>query len=158
DWAAATCSPLRVGRQPSPAVTTCSRCWRSRWSSVRTRSGGTTVRTRCPSGTPTPCGRSSSSTPSSTRAGEVDRPRVVGQREHGLMAATDTDVFATHEVLNQPPPLSGYDVFSADDALVEAVEREEAGGALDELRALGRQAGDADWQEKGRLANQNPPV
>ena len=74
------------------------------------------------------------------------------------MAATDTDVFATHEVLNQPPPLSGYDVFSADDALVEAVEREEAGGALDELRALGRQAGDADWQEKGRLANQNPPV
>ena len=37
--------------------------------------------------------------------------------------------FDTHEVINQPPPLSGYDVFRADVALVEAVEREGAAWA-----------------------------
>ncbi|HEX4867098.1 MAG TPA: isovaleryl-CoA dehydrogenase [Acidimicrobiales bacterium] len=74
------------------------------------------------------------------------------------MAAAGTDAFATHEVLNQPPPLCGHDVFGTDTALVEALAREGAGWATDELHALGRQAGDPAWQERGRLANQNPPV
>ncbi len=74
------------------------------------------------------------------------------------MAVTGTDAFTTHEVLNQPPPLCGHDVFGTDVALAEALEREGAGWAGDDLRALGRQAGDPGWQERGRQANQNPPV
>jgi putative acyl-CoA dehydrogenase len=66
--------------------------------------------------------------------------------------------FDTHEVVNQPPPLTGYDVFGADAALVEAVAREGADGAADELHALGVRAGSFDAQELGRRANENPPV
>jgi putative acyl-CoA dehydrogenase len=64
---------------------------------------------------------------------------------------------ATHEVTNQPPPLEGYDVFGADAALVEAVEREGAGWAADDLHALGRLAGSPDAIEWGFAANRNPP-
>ncbi|MEU0999790.1 acyl-CoA dehydrogenase family protein [Streptomyces tibetensis] len=68
---------------------------------------------------------------------------------------------STHTVTNQVPPLVGYDVFSADRALAEAVDRhvdpdlrEEV---LGELTALGRTSGSAQVQEWGRLANENPP-
>jgi putative acyl-CoA dehydrogenase len=64
----------------------------------------------------------------------------------------------THEVDNQPPPLQGYDVFAADAALVEGVDRHRAGWASDRLGALGRRAGSEEAQEWGRLANVNPPV
>ena len=63
----------------------------------------------------------------------------------------------THEVFNQPPPLEGYDVFSADRALVEAVEREGAGWARPELEVLGAEAGSGTAQALGRLANDNRP-
>jgi putative acyl-CoA dehydrogenase len=66
--------------------------------------------------------------------------------------------FDTHEVVNQPPALAGYDVFGADAALVEAVAREGAVWATDELHALGGRAGSVDAQELGRRANENPPV
>ena len=66
--------------------------------------------------------------------------------------------FDTHEVLNQAPPLEGYDVFGADAALVEAVDREGAGWARTDLAALGTLAGTAGAQELGRLANENRPV
>ncbi|HET6816105.1 MAG TPA: isovaleryl-CoA dehydrogenase [Mycobacteriales bacterium] len=65
---------------------------------------------------------------------------------------------STHEVQNQPPPLEGYDVFSADAALVEAVTRHEAGWAVDRLTRLGTLAGSTEAQEWGRLANDVPPV
>ena len=65
---------------------------------------------------------------------------------------------ATHEVLNQPPPLAGYDVFAEDRALVEAVEREGAGFALDELHDLGRLAGSEEAIGWGIQANASPPV
>jgi putative acyl-CoA dehydrogenase len=64
---------------------------------------------------------------------------------------------ATHDVTNQPPPLEGYDVFEADAALVEAVEREGAGWAVDDLHALGRLAGSPDVIAWGFEANRNPP-
>jgi putative acyl-CoA dehydrogenase len=67
------------------------------------------------------------------------------------------DAFSTHEVANQPPPLTGHDVFSSDRALAEALGREGAGWAADQLVALGHEAGSADAQEAGRLANENPP-
>jgi putative acyl-CoA dehydrogenase len=69
-----------------------------------------------------------------------------------------TSPFETHEVVNQPPPLCGHDGFGGDFALVEAVGREGAGWALDELHELGRRAGSAHAQELGRQANENPPV
>ncbi|MFJ7526602.1 acyl-CoA dehydrogenase family protein [Streptomyces griseus] len=72
------------------------------------------------------------------------------------MAAT------THTVTNQVPPLVGHDVFAADRALSEAVERHVAPGvlpvALEELGELGRAAGSAQVQEWGARANAHPPV
>ncbi|MFE9558576.1 acyl-CoA dehydrogenase family protein [Streptomyces sp. NPDC006692] len=71
------------------------------------------------------------------------------------MAAT------THTVTNQAPPLVGYDVFTADRALSEAVERHTApellGGVREELTELGRSAGSAQAQQWGAQANENPP-
>ncbi len=64
---------------------------------------------------------------------------------------------ATHEVTNQPPPLEGYDVFGADAALVEAVDREGAAWATTDLHALGHLAGSAEAIEWGFTANRNPP-
>ncbi|MFF4543845.1 acyl-CoA dehydrogenase family protein [Streptomyces sp. NPDC001406] len=67
----------------------------------------------------------------------------------------------THTVTNQAPPLVGYDVFGADRALVEAVERHTDAAVLDEvldeLSALGRSTGSAQVQEWGVQANENPP-
>jgi putative acyl-CoA dehydrogenase len=63
----------------------------------------------------------------------------------------------THEVLNQVPPLTGYDV-ADDPALLDALRREQAGWAEPGLHELGRQAGAAPAQEWGRLANEHPPV
>ena len=65
---------------------------------------------------------------------------------------------ATHDVTNQPPPLVDYDVFTSDLALVEGVQRHQAGWALDQLAELGRRAGSAQAQEWGRQANVNPPT
>ncbi|MDQ0987824.1 acyl-CoA dehydrogenase family protein [Streptomyces sp. V2I9] len=72
------------------------------------------------------------------------------------MAAT------THTVTNQVPPLVGHDVFAADRALSEAVERHvapaERAVALRELGELGRAAGSAQAREWGARANAYPPV
>jgi putative acyl-CoA dehydrogenase len=62
----------------------------------------------------------------------------------------------THEVLNQPPVLAGYDV-ADDPAMLAALRREGAGWAEDGIRELGRLAGSARAQELGRQANENPP-
>jgi putative acyl-CoA dehydrogenase len=67
----------------------------------------------------------------------------------------------THTVTNQPPPLTGYDVYRADRALTAAVERHLDPALLDEvhgeLSALGRACGSAQVQEWGAQANDNPP-
>jgi len=65
--------------------------------------------------------------------------------------------YDTHEVFNQVPPLAGYDLFAADAALGEAVDREGAAWARPELSALGTLAGTAASQELGRLANEHRP-
>ncbi|NUR43414.1 MAG: DNA alkylation response protein [Streptomyces sp.] len=68
---------------------------------------------------------------------------------------------STHKVTNQPPPLTGHDVFTTDRALVAAVERHVTPDCLDEvvgeLAALGRASGSAQVQEWGAQANENPP-
>ncbi|MGW7336012.1 acyl-CoA dehydrogenase family protein [Streptomyces sp. NPDC054808] len=69
---------------------------------------------------------------------------------------------STHTVTNQAPPLTGYDVFTADRALTEAVERhlptELREEALAELSGTGRGCGALQTQEWGAQANASPPV
>ncbi|HET6291533.1 MAG TPA: acyl-CoA dehydrogenase family protein [Amycolatopsis sp.] len=64
---------------------------------------------------------------------------------------------STHEVINQVPPPVDYDV-AADPALLEGLERADAGWAVAEVHALGRLAGSEQAQEWGRLVNENEPV
>ncbi|MGN6662767.1 MAG: acyl-CoA dehydrogenase family protein [Solirubrobacterales bacterium] len=73
------------------------------------------------------------------------------------MATVERPSFGTHEVANQPPPLTGYNVFEADRPLVEAVRREGAEWAQERISAVGEFAGSERAQELGRLANENPP-
>jgi putative acyl-CoA dehydrogenase len=63
----------------------------------------------------------------------------------------------THQVLNQVPPLVGFDV-ADDTALLTALHREGGGWAEPELHDLGLLAGSARIQEHARLANINKPV
>ncbi|MFJ3898465.1 acyl-CoA dehydrogenase family protein [Streptomyces sp. NPDC090083] len=63
---------------------------------------------------------------------------------------------ATHDVTNQPPPLTPYDS-SEDAALLEGLRREGAGWAEEDVRRLGRAAGSAEAQEWGDRANRHEP-
>jgi putative acyl-CoA dehydrogenase len=58
---------------------------------------------------------------------------------------------------NQPPPLAGYDLFSENRPLVEALRREGAASSEGRCAAFGRLCGGAPL-ELGRLANEHPPV
>ena len=62
----------------------------------------------------------------------------------------------THEVLNQPPPLE-VNLFAADLALREAVQREGAAWATAQLLELGQMAGSRAAQAWAAQANENPP-
>jgi putative acyl-CoA dehydrogenase len=66
--------------------------------------------------------------------------------------------FTTHEVLNQPPPLVDYNLFTSDRALQEAVGREGADWARDRLETFGGALGRPEAIEWGIQANRNPPV
>ncbi|HLE99298.1 MAG TPA: acyl-CoA dehydrogenase family protein [Gaiellaceae bacterium] len=58
---------------------------------------------------------------------------------------------------NQPPPLEGYDLFSQNRPLVEALRREGAEDREEECAAFGRLCGGKPL-ELGRLANDHPPA
>jgi len=62
----------------------------------------------------------------------------------------------THEVVNQTPPLVGYDI-AADAALLEGVAREGAGWAGDDLHRLGKLGGEAEPQRWADEANRYEP-
>ncbi|MEV6481960.1 acyl-CoA dehydrogenase family protein [Streptomyces sp. NPDC051576] len=64
---------------------------------------------------------------------------------------------ATHDVTNQPPPLTPYDA-SEDAALLEGLRREGAGWAEEDVRRLGLAAGSEEAQEWGEQANRHEPV
>jgi putative acyl-CoA dehydrogenase len=63
----------------------------------------------------------------------------------------------THEVVNQPPPLVGYDLFTTDPTLGDALERAGGSWARERASELGRILG-GDPLEWGRLANVNAPI
>jgi putative acyl-CoA dehydrogenase len=63
---------------------------------------------------------------------------------------------ATHEVLNQARPATGWNAFS-NDAVLQGVVARSAPWVADKAVVLGAHAGDAQTQELARLANQNGP-
>ena len=65
---------------------------------------------------------------------------------------------STHDVLNQPPPLVPYNVFAADAALGEAVDREGGAWGVDRLRDAGELAGTPAALEHARRAERNEPI
>jgi putative acyl-CoA dehydrogenase len=65
--------------------------------------------------------------------------------------------FTTHEVFNQSPPFEDFDLFAADQPLVDAVVANGGGGAHGELSEFGKHWGSAAMAERGRLANENTP-
>ncbi|GAB2843161.1 acyl-CoA dehydrogenase family protein [Pseudoduganella ginsengisoli] len=66
--------------------------------------------------------------------------------------------FETHQVLNQPAPFGNVNLYLADIALREALEREGGAAAHTELVALGERLGLAETLDLARLANANKPV
>jgi len=64
---------------------------------------------------------------------------------------------ATHEVTNQVPALTAYDLFGTDPVLTESVTRWGDPVDADGLHRLGRQAGTDEAQLWGDQADRNPP-
>ncbi|HYQ08207.1 MAG TPA: isovaleryl-CoA dehydrogenase [Xanthobacteraceae bacterium] len=62
------------------------------------------------------------------------------------------------QITNQPPPLEPYNLWHTDRALREALVRERAGWAVDELAAFGKTLGEPETIRLGFAANVNPPV
>jgi putative acyl-CoA dehydrogenase len=69
----------------------------------------------------------------------------------------DRASFATHEVVNQVPPLEGRNLFEDNAPLVEALAREGGGWAHERAREVGAAWG-ADPIRWGFEANENPPT
>ncbi|HYF26283.1 MAG TPA: DNA alkylation response protein, partial [Baekduia sp.] len=73
------------------------------------------------------------------------------------MSVAERRSSATHEVVNQPPPLGPLNLFTADAVLQEAAEREGAGWARDRLADHGGRWGGEPLLEWAPQANDNPP-
>ena len=73
-----------------------------------------------------------------------------------LPVADDASRHATHLVMNQASPLTGFNAFEHDAVLSAAVQRE-APWAAGRCQALGQLVGDEDIQELARLANRHHP-
>ena len=65
---------------------------------------------------------------------------------------------ATHEVTNQPPPLSGYNAYTQDRLLVAAAQRADAGWIAREATALGELVGSERMQVLADQANRYGPT
>jgi putative acyl-CoA dehydrogenase len=66
------------------------------------------------------------------------------------------DPFASHAVVNQPPPLPDHDAYATDPALREAVAQMDGGWGTDRLHAYGVLAG-GELRSLGEDANRFPP-
>ncbi|MEE8312499.1 MAG: isovaleryl-CoA dehydrogenase [Candidatus Binatia bacterium] len=64
---------------------------------------------------------------------------------------------ATHEVLNQPPPLTDYNLYDTDTPLVEALRRADGSPDEAEVRAFGQLLGRTDTIDLGFQANTYTP-
>jgi putative acyl-CoA dehydrogenase len=66
-------------------------------------------------------------------------------------------VSATHDVLNQPVPLAGYDAFAGNRALQAALKFNAPQLDTAPLQQLGVRVGSEEWQTHARLANVHTP-
>lgn len=73
------------------------------------------------------------------------------------MSSEEAYGYATHEVLNQPPPLVDYDAYGSDAILQNIVAAFGAAWASDRLHRAGCTVGSAEVQELARQANRNVP-
>lgn len=64
---------------------------------------------------------------------------------------------STHKVLNQVPPLEGYNLYTSDPLLDEAVRREGGKGSRDQLVEFGEVTGSAEYLRLSFEANRNEP-
>src|SRR5437764_9754626 len=64
---------------------------------------------------------------------------------------------STHRVLNQAPPLQDYDPLARDQVLEQALRREGAAWAADEIGAFARATAAKEMLALGFQANENPP-
>lgn len=76
--------------------------------------------------------------------------------EHLLRESAAPDRYATHEVHNQAAPATGFNAFSGDTVVTDAIARE-APWAAERCAALGQVAGDEAVQELARQANRHLP-
>jgi putative acyl-CoA dehydrogenase len=76
----------------------------------------------------------------------------------GIPTGTGPGAGPAHRVDNQPPPLVGWNLYDADQALAEALHREGGGWAEPRLRELGALAGGEQAQAWARQADANPPA
>lgn len=65
---------------------------------------------------------------------------------------------STHDPVNLAVALADRNLYGSNPALQEAVAREGAGWAHDEIMGLGAEIGSLEWQQRGDDANRNPPV
>jgi putative acyl-CoA dehydrogenase len=65
---------------------------------------------------------------------------------------------ATHDVFNQPPPLTAYNLYSTDVCLAAAIQRHGAAWASGQLHELGEFLGTEQAQRWGFEANEHEPV
>ena len=74
------------------------------------------------------------------------------------LSCIDSHYFAdTHEVINVSHELVDYNLFEQDAALKEAVLREGAAWAVDDLGVFGKMLGTSQYLELGTLANRWGP-
>src|SRR5215468_12428772 len=74
-----------------------------------------------------------------------------------MTATASPPVTDPHAVLNQPPPLAGFDPLACDPALTGALRGYGPAGMAG-LAAVAAVAGSAEAREHAHLANANPPV
>jgi putative acyl-CoA dehydrogenase len=92
---------------------------------------------------------------------QIERTLKANKTEHFSMTDTQSSnrfMAETHEVLNQCPPLQNYNLYQQDAALIEAVQREGAAWAQDDISAFGALTGSAEMIELGFQANENKPT
>jgi putative acyl-CoA dehydrogenase len=82
--------------------------------------------------------------------------QIIPQPTSPLSDPADT---SSHQLApNQVPPLTGYNLLLSDPTLTQAVEREGAGWAGEQITELGRLLGTEEVQRWGFEANENKPV
>jgi putative acyl-CoA dehydrogenase len=75
-----------------------------------------------------------------------------------LKTTQEASITSTHDVLNQPPALVDYNLFTSDRVLMEALDREGAGWSRARVEEFGRLVGTEEAIRWGFQANESPPI